>query len=177
MINMKYSLKIILSLTPIFSLFLPTWGAPGGLGFCLFDCYNDSKTVQLEANTNVSVFVKASQAFFIEYGKLPTSAKDIGQYITVTGCKKNNYRFCRNSNSALENYSDLAITKWYSPSGRYEIEMKSDNDQNIFVATPTGKIKRKGLGVSGCFNSKNGKTNILYMDTKGPNVEIANCSD
>ena len=32
--------------------------------------------------------------------------------------------------------------------------MKSDNDQNIFVATPTGKIKRKGLGVSGCFNSK-----------------------
>ena len=55
--------------------------------------------------------------------------------------------------------------------------MKSDNDQNIFVATPTGKIKRKGLGVSGCFNSKNGKTKILGMDTKGPNVEIANCAD
>ena len=95
----------------------------------------------------------------------------------MTGCKKNNYRFCRNSNSALENYSDLAITKWYSPSGRYEIEMKSDNDQNIFVATPTGKIRKKGFGVSGCFNSKNGKTKVLKMATKGTNVEIANCSD
>ena len=55
--------------------------------------------------------------------------------------------------------------------------MKSENDQNIFIATPTGKFKKKGFGVSGCFNSKNGKTNILRMETKGTSVEIANCAD
>ena len=74
-------------------------------------------------------------------------------------------------------YSNLEFIRWYSPSGNYEIEMKSENDQNIFVATPTGKIKKKGLGAFGCFNSKNGKTKILGIDIKGTNVEIANCSD
>ena len=173
---MKYSLKIILLLTPIFSLFLPTWGAPGGLGFCLWNCGNDPKSLQLDATNNVSLFLKVSQAFFTEYGKLPTSAKDIGQYVSVTGCKTNDNRICRN-NSYSENYTDLEITKWYLPSGRYEIEMKSDNDKNIFVATPTGKFKKEGLGVSGCFNSKNGKTNILEMETGGTKVKIASCAD
>ena len=163
MINEKYSLKIIILLTPIFSLFLPTWSAPGGLGFCFFDCYNDPKIVQNEASAYISSFLKASQAFFSEYGKLPNTSKDIGKYINVSGCKKNNRRFCLNS--AVENYSDSAITKWYLPSGSNEIEMKSENEQNIFIAIPTGKFKKKGLAVSGCFNSKNGKTNILKMDT------------
>ena len=179
--NNKYSLKIILLLTPIFSFFLPTWGAPGGHGFCVFDCGKDPKSLQLEASSYISSFVKASQAFFTEYGKLPASAKDIGQYLSVTGCKTNDLRKCHNSASDIfssdKDYSDKEITRWYSPSGNYEIEMKSDNDQNIFVATPTWKLKKKGLGVSGCFNSKNGKTKILEMDTKGTNVEIANCSD
>jgi len=138
---------------------------------------NTVKVYQKEASTILSSNIKASQVFFIENGKLATSTKDLGEYISITGCKKNNYRFCRNSNSALENYSDKEITRWYTPSGSHEVEMKSGNDQNIFVATPTGKIKKKGYGVSGCFNSKNGKTKILEMDTKGTNVEIANCSD
>ncbi|MDC3041131.1 hypothetical protein OA105_01920 [Prochlorococcus sp. AH-736-B08] len=133
------------------------------------------KTYQKEASYILSGSLKASQAFYSEIGKLATSTKDIGEYITVSGCKTNDSRICRNSD--IENYSNKEITRWYSPSGNYEIEMKSDNDQNIFVATPTGKIKREGLGVSGCFNSKNGKTKILEMDTKGTNVEIANCDD
>ena len=133
------------------------------------------KTYQREASALLSANIKASQAFYTETGKLATSTKDLGEYIIVTGCKTNDSRICRNTD--IENYSNKEITRWYTPSGNYEIEMKSDNDQNIFLATPTGKIKRKGLGVSGCFNSKNGKTKILEMDTKGPNVEIANCPD
>ena len=130
---------------------------------------------QLGASSTLSSSVKAAQAYYGEYGKLADSTKDLGEYITITGCKTNDPRIC--SNSDPEYYSDKEITRWYSVSGNYEIEMKSDNDQNIFLATPTGKIKRKGLGVSGCFNSKNGKTKILEMDTKGTNVEIASCAD
>ena len=144
--------------------------------FLYFPQYKPSvKAYQKEASTLLTANIKASQAFYKEIGKLATSTKDLGEFINISGCKTNDYRICRTS--ALEDYSDKEITRWYTPSGNYEIEMKSDNDQNIFLATPTGKIKRKGLGVSGCFNSKNGKTKILEMDTKGPNVEIANCDD
>ena len=137
---------------------------------------SDNQFLQKEAYGDIYGFVKSSKAFFIENGKLATSTKDLGEYISVFGCKTNDWRICRYSDSG-ENYADKEITRWYTPSGNYEIEMKSGNDQNIFVATPTGKIKKKGFGVSGCFNSKNGKTKILGMDTKGTNVEIANCSD
>jgi len=127
---------------------------------------------QIEAYTSVSSYLKAAEAYYGEFGQLATSTKDLGEYISITGCKTNDNRICRN-NSYSENYTDLEITKWYLPSGRYEIEMKSDNDKNIFVATPTGKFKKEGLGVSGCFNSKNGKTKILKMETKGTTVEGA----
>ena len=119
-----------------------------------------------KASTILSSNIKASQVFFIENGKLATSTKDLGEYISITGCKKNNYRFCRNSNSALENYSDKEITRWYIPSGNYEIEMKSENAENIFVAPPTGKIKKKGLGVSGCFNLETGATKVNLSNQK-----------
>ena len=128
-----------------------------------------------ELASYLSTYLKASQAFFVENGKLATSTIDLGEYIIITGCKTNDNYICRTS--AVEDYSDKEITRWYSVSGKYEIEMKSDNDQNIFVATPTGKLEKEGFGASGCFNSKNGKTKILGMDTKGPNVEIANCAD
>ena len=136
---------------------------------------NTVKGHQREASSIIGASIKASKAFFIENRKLATSTKDLGEYILVTGCKTNDSRKCLKLE--LENYSDKEITRWYTPLGNYEIEMKSGNDQNIFVGTPTGKIKRKGLGVSGCFNSKNGKTKILEMDTKGPSVEIASCDD
>ena len=130
---------------------------------------------QLGISLTLSSSVKDAQAYYGEYGKLADSTKDLGEYITITGCKTNDPSIC--SNSDPEYYSDKEITRWYSVSGNHEIEMKSDIDQNIFVATPTGKLKKKGFGVSGCFNSKNGKTNVLENVTKGTNVEIANCSD
>ena len=136
---------------------------------------NTVKGHQREASSIISASIKASKAFFIENRKLATSTKDLGEYIIVTGCKTNDSRKCLKLET--ENYSDKEITRWYTPLGNYKIEMKSGNDQNIFVGTPTGKIKRKGLGVSGCFNSKNGKTKILEMNTKGTNIEIASCAD
>jgi len=129
-----------------------------------------------EAVSNISTSLKAAEAYYREYGKLANSTRDLGEYVSsIWGCKTNDPRICLKS--ANEYYSALELTKWYSPEGNHEIEMKSVNDQNIFVATPIGKIKKKGYGVSGCFNSKNGKTKILEMYTKGPNVEIANCDD
>ena len=147
---------------PFSLIFIPSFNEP------------EKSAMQREMEATLASYVKASQAFFIEYGKLATSTKDIGQYIIVTGCRTTGAA-CKDAQ--MIDYSNLEFIRWYSPSGNYEIEMKSENDQNIFVATPTGKIKKKGLGASGCFNSKNGKTKILGMDTKGTNAEIANCSD
>ena len=135
---------------------------------------NPEKEKKKEVSSILIMNLKASQAFFTEYNQLAKSTKDIGEYISVTGCKTNDSRICRNSDP--EYYSDKEITRWYSPTGNYEIEMKSENDQNIFIATPTGKFKKKGFGVSGCFNSKNGKAEILEMSVKGTNIEIASCS-
>ena len=182
MINI--SLKFIFLLIPIFPLFLPTWSAPSpnsGLGFCVFDCGNPPADYN-EASGLISSYLKASQAFYTEFGKPATSTKDIGEYVSIYGCDTNNNRICKKSINDYyqfgnRDFSNLEVTNWFSPSGNYEIEMKSENDQNIFIATPTGKFKKKGFGVSGCFNSKNGKTNILEMEIKGPNVEIANCDD
>lgn len=130
--------------------------------------------MQKETSTLIASYTKASQAYFSEYGELATSTKDIGQYVAIAGCQTTG-SLCKKT--PFVRYENSEITRWYSPTGNYEIEMKSENDQNIFIATPTGKFKKKGLGVSGCFNSKNGKTNILEMETRGTNVEIANCSD
>ena len=141
----------------------------------LINLINPEKEKKNEVLRIFHMNLKASQAFFNENNQLAKSTKDIGEYISVAGCKTNDSRICRSSDP--EYYSDKEITRWYSPTGNYEIEMKSENDQNIFIATPTGKFKEKGFGVSGCFNSKNGKTKILHMPNKGTNVAIANCFD
>ena len=133
-----------------------------------------AKILQKEASTLVGPYTKASKAYFSEYGELATSTKDIGQYVAIVGCQTTG-SLCKKT--PYVRYENSEITRWYSPSGNYEIEIKSENDQNIFIATPTGKFKKKGLAVSACFNSKNGRTNILEMETKGTKVKIANCTD
>ena len=167
----------LISFVLLFPKFVPSHHAP------------TLKDYQKEASTLLSSNLKASQAFFIENRKLATSTKDIGLYISIYGCQTTenwleifiserfSYSGSACNQAQMIDYSNSEFTRWYSPSGNYKIEMKSVNDQNIFVATPTWKLKKKGLGVSGCFNSKTGKTKILEMDTKGTNIEIANCDD
>ena len=145
-----------------------------------------AKILQKEASTLVGPYTKASKTYFSEYGELATSTKDIGQYFTIAGCQKtSNWLYGLKQSffsgpacneAQMTDYSNSEFTRWYSPSGNYEIKMKSENDQNIFIATPTGKFKKKGFGVSGCFNSKNGKTNILERKNKF-SMERANCAD
>ena len=98
------------------------------------------ETRRKEASALLSGYVIASAAFFTEYGKLATSTKDLGKYLSIGGCNTNNNRICRKSTFGNEDYTNLEITKWYSWSGHYEIEMKSENDQNIFIATASGKF-------------------------------------
>ena len=65
--------------------------------------------LQKEASNLLTSNIKASQVFFIENGKLADSTKDLGEYISVSGCKTNDSLICRNS--ASENYSDLEIKR------------------------------------------------------------------
>ena len=130
--------------------------------------------IQKEPATLLASYSKAAQAYFSEHGSIAKSSRDLGKYITISGCQKNNNNFCR-KNKSIDHTFDIS-NSWYSPSGYYEITMKTTSGVNLFIAKPSGKYSRKLYGVSSCFNSKNGKTNILKMETKGTNVEIASCS-
>ncbi len=131
------------------------------------------KGVQKEASTLIASYTKASQAHYTEYGTIAKSSKDLGQYITVTGCKKNNNNFCKTARPV--NYSNSNSTTWYSPSGYYEITMQAQEKENIFIAKPTGRYAKKGYGVSGCFNSSTGMTKVMEMTEKGTKFKAESC--
>ena len=135
------------------------------------------KAIQKEPKYLISGYVEASKKFFDKEGQLALNSKELGTIININGCARNNYEFCRGQESSQIDYSEKESNIWFSPSGSYEIEMRKANLENYFLAKPTGKFARKLFAVTGCFNSKNGKTNILEMKTRGTNVEIANCSD
>ncbi len=145
----------------------------------LSPCFGNSrcdtdKAKQKEPSTLIASYIKASQAYYTEYGTIAKSSKDLGQYMTVTGCKKNNHNFCKTARTV--NYSNSNSTTWYTPSGYYEITMQAKEKGNIFIAKPSGKYSKKGLGVSGCYNSQTGETDVLEMTTKGRNVTLPDCS-
>ena len=129
---------------------------------------------QKEPSTLIAAYIKASFAYYTEYGTIAKSSKDLGQYISVTGCSKNDSKVCKKATPTDHTYSNS--TTWYSPSGNYEITMQAKEKGNIFIAKPSGKYSKKGLGVSGCYNSQTGATDILEMTTKGRDVTIPDCS-
>ena len=131
------------------------------------------KAKQKEASVLVNNYLKAAQAFFAEYGYLPEYSRDLGNFITVTGCRTHDQTFCKKS--GLEDVSNRPLRVWYIPSGDLRIYSYKTNVRYQVVAMPDGSDYAKDYGVSGCFNSSNGAVKVLEMTRQGPPVPRLNC--
>lgn len=134
---------------------------------------NKFRTRESEASSSIANYAKASQAYFINYGELAKSSKDLSEYFPVVGCEKNIPNYCKKTSPI--NHSQSAIKNWFLPSGYYEIEMYTLQDKNIFIAKPIQKYYEKLFVISSCHNAKNNRIRILEKKFIGTTVEIASC--
>ena len=115
------------------------------------------KAKQKEASSLIASYLKAAQAYYTENSITPYRSFDIGQYITVTGCRRGDPQYCKSNNSSLVNWSNSSRNQWYSPNGHYNIRMQRAGTRVNFLAYP---ISASGLGVVGCYDSYSGATKL-----------------
>ena len=139
--------------------------------------FNWEKAKQEEASTLIASYLKASKAYYTENGAIAKSSRDLGQYITLIGCRQKNPQDClTNENSSLINRSDVSRNQWYSPKGAFKIMMKTKGKENIFIATPIGSYSKQGFGAAGCFDSVTGNLKLIEMTKKGTKITLPDCS-
>tara|TARA_Y100001968_G_scaffold330508_1_gene382597 strand:+ start:17670 stop:18230 length:561 start_codon:yes stop_codon:yes gene_type:complete len=115
------------------------------------------KAKQKEASSLIASYLKAAQAYYTENSVTPRYSSQLGQYITITGCRWGNPDQCKRSNSSVVNWSAQNRNQWYSPSGAYNIRMSLSGTRLNFLAYP---ISASGLGVVGCYDSFSGATKL-----------------
>jgi len=131
------------------------------------------KAKQKEPATLLASYIKAAQAFFTEYSMNPTYSRDLGQYISVTGCRNNNPAYCKTATPY--DFTNRTSRTWFSPSGYFQIYMEPSGYRTFFRALPTGQYSNSGYGVSSCYNSRTGATKVIEMTVKGRGVSRTNC--
>ena len=131
------------------------------------------KAKQKEASTLIASYTKAAQAYFTEYSMNAVRARDLGQYVAITGCAKVDPNYCKTA--AASNLTNSTATSWISPSGYYQIYMQVSGTRTYVRALPGGQYSNAGFGVSGCYNSATGSAKVVEMTTKGRSVGLINC--
>ncbi len=131
------------------------------------------KAKQKEASLLISSYIKAAQAYYTEYSLAPIYSKDLGQYMTVTGCRNPIPEGCKTW--APIDHSTRPSPRWISPNGYFHIKMEPRGSMLYFRAIPSGGYSATGYGVSGCFNQQTGSTKVTNISTKGTNVPTINC--
>ena len=131
------------------------------------------KAKQKEPATLLASYVKAAQAYFTEYSMNPSYSRDLGQYISVTGCRSNNPSACKTQ--AAYDHTNRTSRSWYSPSGYYQIYMAPSGTRTYFRALPTGQYSNSGYGVAACYNSSTGSSKVVEMTNKGRGVPNVAC--
>ena len=131
------------------------------------------KAKQKEPATLLASYTKAAQAYFTEYSMVARNSQDLGNYISVTGCRNNNPAYCK-ANPAYD-HTNRGSGTWYSPSGYYQIYMQQSGTRTLFRALPTGQYSNAGYGVSACYNSSTGSTKVVERTVKGRGVPNINC--
>ena len=131
------------------------------------------KAKQKEASMLVNGYLKAAQAFYVEFGYLPEYSRDLGQFITVNGCRTHDQAFCKKA--PLEDFSNRPLRVWYIPSGDMRIYSYKTNIRYQVVAMPDGSDYASDYGVTGCYNSSSGDVKVIEMTKKGPPVPRLNC--
>ena len=131
------------------------------------------KARQKEASILIASYLKASQAYFIEYSALPNYSRDIGQFIDVAGCRRNYPSYCK-ANPARD-YTNLTSRSWTTPGGYFDIYMEAVGSNLYFRALPVPVYSSSGLGVTACFNSLSGATKLVNRTTSGRSVPRISC--
>lgn len=131
------------------------------------------KAKQKEASTLISSYTKAAQAYFTEYSMNAERARDLGQYVAITGCTKLDPNYCKTA--AAQNLTTSTATSWNSPSGYYQIYLQRSGSRLYLRALPGGQYSNSGFGVSGCYNSSTGAAKVVEATNKGRGVPNINC--
>ena len=131
------------------------------------------KAKQKEPATLLASYVKAAQAYYTEYSLNATTSQQLGQYISVTGCRNNNPQYCKTN--PVFDHTNRPSRSWFSPSGYYQIYMANSGTRTYFRALPTGQYSNSGFGVSACYNSQTGSTKVVERTTKGRGVPNVAC--
>ena len=142
----------------------------------IFKAFNDGKdgAIRNEATTLISAYIKAAQAYKMEYGGSVKYAKQLGEYITISGCLRNDPVFCKYAEPFI--YSTRKdIDTWNSPSGRFKIKIDGGGSIIHIRAIPAGDYIKSGYGVAGCYNSNNGESKVREFDQRGIYVPKLNC--
>ena len=131
------------------------------------------KAKQKEASTLIASYLKAAQAFYAENSTMPRYARDLGQFVNITGCQTTNGAWCKDR--APRDYTNSTARRWNSPSGLYQIYWQNSGTRAYFRALPAGSYSNSGYGVRGCFNSQTGSTKVSDMTRKGRGVRNIGC--
>ena len=83
-----------------------------------FQNASDKAKQKEPATTFLASYVKAAQAYFTEYSMNASYSRDLGQYISVTGCRNNNPSYCKTQ--AAYDHTNRTDRSWYSPSGYFQ---------------------------------------------------------
>ena len=131
------------------------------------------KAKQKEPATLLASYVKAAQAYFTEYSMNAQYSRDLGQYISVTGCRGTTPSTCKTQ--AAYDHTNRTSRNWNSPSGYYQIYMTTSGTRTYFRALPAGQYANSGYGVSACYNSQTGSSKVVEMTNKGRSVGNVQC--
>ena len=125
------------------------------------------KAKQKEASAILASYVKAAQAFNAENSSSPRYARDLGQFVSISACRRGDGPYCKTQNNAQVDLTNSTATNWYTPSGLYRIYWRTSGYYSQFRAVPWGQYANSGYGVSACFNRNTGATKVLDQTQKG----------
>jgi len=132
------------------------------------------KAKQKEVSTLISSYIKAAQAYKTEYGGSLFYTNQLGEYVSISGCLRNDPSYCKSA-KPIDYTNGNLIDMWYSPSGLFKLRIDGGGNTINIRAIPDGKYSETGYGVAGCFNPMNGVTKVVEMTTRGTRVPIAGC--
>ena len=135
------------------------------------------KAKQKEASVLLASYVKAAQSYYVEYGVLPRTSQDLGNYISVTACctvcaGRQTPQYCKAS--APINLNSRSVSNWNSQSGLYAIGMYIRSNQLQLTANPT--VWFQGYGVGACFSGITGTSKVSENIDKRRLTTPPNCN-
>ena len=142
------------------------------------------KARQKGAAAQITTYIKATQAYYSEYGLTVNKAGDLANYMNVVQCRYHIINYCKNTNNQQDIGVNYPSTRaWNSTSGLFTLTMRSSNNikfrlnalpqrQDTWVST----YSQQDYGVSGCFNYLTGAVKANSWDKIGyREVKDLNC--